>query len=729
MEGIMVVDVLVEIRAKQIDQTFTYYLPEDLISKVEVGMRVLVPFGKRELEGFVLKKYPLQEEPTYTMKNVIGMIDDHPVLNEEMLELGVYISKKTLCNLISAYQTMLPTALKAKNGTIVPKKYESYVVIEKLDWTAIQNEKQKRIVELILTSGNVSKKECEEISSSALQTLMKKGIVRIDKREAYRLHYEEKKEEKKISLNGEQQQVVDAVLNKRNLFQPFLLHGVTGSGKTEVYMNIIEQILQGGKEAIVLVPEISLTPQMVDLFKKRFGSCIAILHSRLSNGEKYDEWRRIEQKEVSIVIGARSAIFAPLTNLGLIVIDEEHTETYKQENNPKYNAIDIALWRAKRYQCPLVLGSATPSLESFTRAQSGIYELLTLKHRISNQLPSVFLVDMKKEIKKGNRLFSSLLQEKIKMALDQKEQIILLLNRRGYSTVVSCKNCGYVDKCPNCDIPLVYHKSENRSKCHYCNFTKPILMICPSCKGTSISTFGLGTEKLEQETKKLFPEARVVRMDVDTTRKKGAHEQITNAFKDGKFDILIGTQMIAKGLDFPKVTVVGVINGDASLNVPDFRSSERTFDLLSQVAGRAGRKDLEGTVVIQGFNLEHYSIQKAKNHDYEGFYKEEMKIRKKLSYPPYFNLCLIEISGKEVQSCEIEAKRIAEYLKKVLKEKVVILGPSNALLPKINNIYYRNIILKFKYTRDIIGELKFITEKYRTNSKIQVEIELNPNRL
>lgn len=723
----MVVDVVVEIKARQIVQTFTYELPSELERVVTIGSRVLVPFNNRNLEGFVLKKYKLEEQLKYALKKVAKAVDEYPVLNKELLDLGNYISKKTLCNLISAYQTMLPTALKAKSGTTISKKYESYIILNKEE--KVKSERQQQIIDFVLKNKKVTKKECSNISVSALNTLLKQNILKEVKEETYRLKEVKCKETQKVILNEEQRIVVDTVLENKNSFTPFLLHGITGSGKTEVYMNIIEEILKEKKEAIVLVPEISLTPQIVTLFRNRFGNKIAILHSGLSNGEKYDEWRKIERKEVSIVIGARSAIFAPLTNLGIIVIDEEHTETYKQENTPKYSAIDVALWRAKYHHCPVILGSATPSLESYTRAKSGIYKLLTLKTRISKHLPKVYLIDMKNEIKRGNRIFGELLTQKINEALEKNEQIILLLNRRGFSTIMSCKSCGYVEKCPNCDIPLVYHKSIKRLKCHYCNYTKYIMESCPECKSKEISTFGLGTERLEEETKLKFPNARIIRMDVDTTSKKGAHEKITEAFRDHQYDILIGTQMIAKGLDFPLVTVVGVMNGDASLNVPDFRSGERTFALLSQVAGRAGRKDLEGTVIIEGFNLDHYSILKAKDHDYEGFYEEEMKIRKKLSYPPYFNLGLIEIRGSDYSICTEEANKIAVYLTKMLGNKVIILGPSNAMIPKVNNIYYIQIILKFKKTADILETLKFILEKYRTNKKVQVEIELNPIRL
>ena len=393
-------------------------------------------------------------------------------------------------------------------------------------------------------------------------------------------------------------------------------------------VNIIEEVLKLGKEVIVLVPEISLTPQIVNIFRKRFGSNIAILHSRLNDGEKYDEWRKIERKEVSIAIGARSAIFAPFTNLGLVIIDEEHTGTYKQENNPKYSAIDIALNRGKRYNIPVILGSATPQIESYTRSEEGTYKLLEIKKRVNNNLPKVELIDMKEEIKKGNKIISSVLYNSIKERLEKGEQVILLLNRRGYSTVVTCHSCGYVDKCPNCDIPLTYHKRINRMKCHYCNYEKNIISKCPECESVDLWDLGMGTEKLELIIKDLFKSARVVRMDVDTTSLKGAHEKIITAFQNKEYDILIGTQMISKGLNFPDVTLVGVINGDATLNIPDFRSAERTFELLNQVAGRAGRGEKQGKVIIQGFNINHYSIVAASEHNYIKFYNEEMRIRK-----------------------------------------------------------------------------------------------------
>lgn len=719
----MKIDVLVELKAKGIDSTFTYLVPKEMKDNIKIGIRVIVPFGNQKLEGFVLSIN--NNDVDYKLKNIIDIIDNEPVLTSEMLELGKYISKKTLCNLISAYQTMLPRALKAKNGFIVNKKYVTYLKLVDNDYIP-KNDKQKEIIEK-LKNGYKLKSEMVNISLSGVKTLIKNNVITEEKKELYRINDEENIEECKIKLNEEQSNVVNRVLECKNTFKPFLLHGVTGSGKTEVYMHIINEVIKDGKEVIVLVPEISLTPQLVNNFKKRFGNKIAILHSGLSDGEKYDEWRKIINKDVSIAIGARSCIFAPFLNIGMIIIDEEHTDTYKQESNPKYNAIDIALKRAKTYNCPVILGSATPSIESYTRAKSNIYELLVMKKRVNNMLPDVKLIDMKNEIRKGNSLFSEDLSKSINNCLSKNEQVILLLNRRGYSTIISCKNCGYIVKCPNCDIPLTYHKSTNKMNCHYCNYSTYKPLECPECKSKSINSLGLGTEKLEEEVRSKFG-CRVVRMDVDTTSRKGSHEKIINDFKNKKYDILIGTQMISKGLDFENVTLVGVINGDASLNIPDYRSSERTFDLLNQVAGRSGRSKKGGIVIIQGFNIDHYSIVMASHHDYIGFYNEEMNLRKILKYPPYYNLTLIRIKGKNYNDVYNESNKIFSYLKNNT-DNVIILGPSNSNLPKINNIYNMQVILKYKNTNLIMDKLIFINDKYKKNNKINIDIDINPKNL
>ena len=717
----MYVDVLVELKIKKIDQTYTYSVPANLQNEIEIGKRVLVPFNNQKLEGFILN---IKNEVGFKTKDIISVIDENPVLNDELIELGNYISKKTIVNKITAYQTMLPAALKAKKNTKINKKYISVLELVDKNYES-KNENQLKILELFKNSNQVLKKVCTDISLSSTNTLLKNNILKETKVEEYRLKNNIEKQENKIILNEEQKSVINSV--ELNKFKPYLLHGVTGSGKTEVYMNLIEKVLNDKKQAIVLVPEISLTPQLVNIFRKRFGNDIAILHSGLSNGEKYDEWRKIERKEVNVVIGARSAIFAPFTNLGIIIIDEEHSSTYKQENNPKYSAIDIALWRAKKYNIPLILGSATPSIESYTRALQNIYTLLTMKNRVNNNYPKTILVDMKDEIKKGNKIISSMLDEKIKDRLEKNEQIIILLNRRGYTTITTCKNCGYTDKCPHCDIPLTYHKTSNMMRCHYCGYAHKMITICPECKSESIDNFGMGTQKLESILNEKYA-ARIIRMDQDTTTTKGSHEQIINDFKNHKYDILIGTQMISKGLDFPNVTLVGVINGDASLNIPDFRSAERTFQLLNQVAGRSGRGVLPGEVIIQGFNVDHYSIVKACNNDYIGFYNEELKIRKVLKYSPYYNLCLIKIKSKNYNEALTESNKIIKYLKDKNIENTIVLGPTPALIPKINDIYNIQIIIKFKNTGILMKELEFINNYYRT-SKVVVEIDINPIRI
>ena len=713
----MVAEVLVEI--EKLDKTFTYLIPSNL--NIQIGIRVLVPFGRQKLEGFVVAiKDEIPSE--YKLKEIIEVIDDNPILNNELLKLGKYLSKKTLCTLTSAYQTMLPSALKAKVNTKINKKTVLY--IKKIKEYTPVTEKEEIILNL-LSNKDISLKEANSISSYVVNKLIDKGIIEKYEKEVYRLEEDIEKQDEGKKLTEEQKMVISKI--NLNNFKPYLLHGVTGSGKTEVYMQLIKKVINKNKQALVLVPEISLTPQLVETFKKRFGNDIAILHSHLSKGEKYDEWRRIVRKEVNIVIGARSAVFAPLTNVGIIIIDEEHSNTYKQENNPRYNAIDIGLYRAKFYNCPIVLGSATPSIESYTRAKTNIYELLEMKNRVNNNLPKVTLVDMKEEIRKKNNIFSQLLKDKINEKLNNNEQVIILLNRRGYTTITTCNNCGFTHKCPNCDIPLTYHLKSKKMVCHYCNYETNKLFKCPNCGSTDIKERGMGTEKLEEEITKEFSKAKVVRMDVDTTRTKQAHKKIITDFENEKYNILIGTQMIAKGLDFPKVTLVGVINGDATLNIPDFRSGERTFQLLNQVAGRAGRSSLLGEVIIQGFNTDHYSLICAKNHDYLSFYNEEMKIRKILKYPPFYNLCLIKIQGINAIKCEEESNKIITYLKNNLKDEI-ILGPTTAMIPKVNNIYHYQIIIKYKDTKKIYQYLKFINDKY-ANNKITVGIDFNPNKI
>ena len=620
---------------------------------------------------------------------------------------------------------MLPKALKAKRGTNINKKYSTYYRLnKKYDYKL--NSKQKEIVDLFKYKDLVKREDILNISISSLNTLIKHNVLILEKIEQYRLKYNNLSTNKK-ELTSDQKQVVNKY-KEYSGYNTFLLHGVTGSGKTEVYMELIDLALKENKTAIVLVPEISLTPQMVERFEERFGNKIAALHSALSEGEKYDEWRRISKGEATIVIGARSAIFAPLNNLGVIIIDEEHSDSYKQDDsNPRYNAKDVAQIRGEYNNCPVVLGSATPTLETFARAQKDVYKLLSLPNRINGKkLPTVRIIDMSEEIKNSVGHFSRNLITSIKDKLDKKEQVILLLNRRGYSSFISCKNCGYTFKCPNCDITLTYHKTSNTLRCHYCGYGTKVYKKCPECNEESITDLGVGTEKIEEELNSIFKDSKVLRMDVDTTSRKGMHEKMINAFKNHEYDILLGTQIVAKGLDFDNVTLVGVINADTSLNIPDFRSSENTFSLLSQVAGRSGRNEKSGEVILQTYNPTHYAIEYTKNHDYIGFYNKEMKIRKTLNYPPYFYICYIRISGKDMNYVSKESIKIRNALNRNLTTTKV-LGPTPSTIFKLNNIYRYGIILKYKNDNNLYNILEKILDYYKSDSKIRIDIDFNPS--
>ena len=723
----MIIGVLVELSNKNIDKMFDYLVPKQLEADIKIGIRVEVPFGSQTLDGFVLEIKD-KSSSEFELKEIIRIKDNDIVLNDELLELGRIMKNKTLATLISCYQVMLPKALKAKQGRVINKKFDTYYKVNEDVLSGIKTTpKQEELINLVREKELVKRSELLEISSSILSTLVKKNILVEEKLEKYRLNYS-KELGSKFQLTSDQENVVEEVL-KDTSFKPYLLHGVTGSGKTEVYMELIEDALNKGKTSIMLVPEISLTPQMVERFQKRFGN-IAALHSALSDGEKYDEWRRIVRGEASIVIGARSAIFAPLNNIGMIIIDEEHSESYKQsDSNPRYSAKDVAMIRGKYHNCPVIFGSATPSLEVMARSQKGVYKYLSLPNRVNGKkLPLVRIIDMNEEIKKSKGHFSRNLVTSINDKLEKGEQVILLLNRRGYASFVTCKNCGYTFKCPNCDISLTYHKSSNTMRCHYCGYGTKVYDTCPECKEKAISDLGVGTQKIEEELGEIFPNARILRMDFDTTSRKGAHEKMITAFKNHEYDILLGTQIVAKGLDFSNVTLVGVINADTSLNIPDFRSSENTFSLLSQVAGRSGRSEKSGEVIIQTYNPDHYAISYTKMHDYMGFYNKEMEIRKTLKYPPFYYLCHIKISGKEMEYVSKEAEKIKRALARNLLE-TSILGPTPSTIFRVNNVFRFGIILKYKKEDKLEETLEKVLEHYKGNSKIRVDIDFNPSQI
>lgn len=719
----MIAKVLVEINNINVDKTFDYIVPFKYIEKIKIGMRVKVPFASRELEGFVLNLVNSTDD-NYELKEIISIVDEEPILNNELLHLGQFMSKKYFSTLISCYQTMLPKALKAQNKTTINKKMIKYVKLCSNSFPKLKPN-QEKIVEYLRINGKVKKEEVNKISVSGVNTLIKNGIIIESLIEEYRLVTKDiNKEKETFKLTVEQQEAKNKILSQTQS-SVFLLHGVTGSGKTVVYMEIVEEMLNRGKDSIFLVPEISLTPQMVYHFKSRFGDEVAVLHSRLSEGEKYDEYRKIVEGKVHIVVGARSAVFAPFKNLGAIIIDEEHTTSYKQDNNPKYSAIEIAIERAKNNNAIVILGSATPSLETYARSIKGLYTLVELKHRVNtNNLPLVEIVDMSKEKHRGS-IFSSRLITEVNKRLEKHEQIILLLNRRGYSSFITCSNCGYTAKCPHCDITLTYHKTSNTLRCHYCGYADKMNDICPSCGEKAIKTLGTGTEKVEEEIKKVF-NARVVRMDLDTTSKKGSHEKIITAFKNHEYDILLGTQMIAKGLDFSNVTLVGVINADTSLMIPNYRSNEYTFQLLMQTAGRSGRGEKNGSVIIQTFNPEHYAITLASKHDYIDFFKQEMEVRRKLSYPPYYYLIYIKVIGKDYNKISIESNKIASILTRELKNSK-ILGPTTCSVFKLNGLFRFGIIIKYKKEEKMEEVLQSLVNHYKGNQTVKVDIDVNPN--
>lgn len=721
----MYADVLIQYSVKSIDHTFTYRIPSFLKDIIKTGMKVSVPFGKQTLNGFVINIKDTND-CDYEIKDIINVIGEF-TLNSELMELGKYIKSKTLSTLVASYQVILPTSLKINNQKESYDLIKTYVSLNNdvnIDEYINNNKRSKRQIEIInlLKNGELLK---TEINGSSLKTLIDKNIVIVRTESVFRINHNNSLEKEK-ELTEEQNKAYLSIKKFYNKERTILLHGITGSGKTEVYMHIVSDMIKENKSVIVLVPEISLTTQIVKRFYDRFGDDVAILHSNLSDGEKADEYKKISNGLVHIVVGTRSAIFAPLNNIGAIIIDEEHTQSYKQDNNPRYNAIDIAIWRSKYHSIPLILGSATPTLETMARALKGVYEYVTLNKRVGNaKLPYVHIVDMAPEFKKRNNILSEELQHAIMNRLDSHEQVMLLINRRGFSTIISCQSCGYTYKCPNCDITLTYHKSNNHLRCHYCGYTTFLNNKCPECGEDAIRDFGLGSEKVEEYVKKLYPSYKVIRMDRDTTSKKGSHEEIIHTIEEGNADIIIGTQMISKGFDFPKVTLVGIINADESLNIPDFRSGEVTYSLLSQVSGRAGRGDIPGEVIIQTFNPDSKTLINVCNNDYMKNYEYEMNIRKQLKYPPYYYITSIKVTSKNYDVLSKEVTKIADYLKRKLDD-VIILGPTTANPFRINNIYRFNIVIKYRSFDKINKNLIELDNIYMTNNQINFEIDVDP---
>lgn len=797
-----IASVIVDVPAKQTDREFDYRIPEKWNQVIKPGMRVIVPFGPRMVQGFVTG---LKAKSDFAkLRFIKEPMDLEPILNDELLQLGDWLTKEAMCFKISALQAMLPAAMKAKYEKVIkvvedkkdqlpPSIQNLFGKNDSLSWKDVIEGENASLVQKEMQNGNLeleynvknrlnkktvrviksllspmelkelasaisshAKKQQELLqyfiehqepiplkellelmntSSGTVKSLVSKGALAEMDQEIYRDPYENRVFEKSIpfTLTAEQTAALKPIQEKihHDEHDVFLLYGVTGSGKTEVYLQAIASVIEKGKEAIMLVPEISLTPQTVKRFKERFGEQVAVMHSGLSVGEKYDEWRKIHRKEVKVVVGARSAVFAPFENLGLVIIDEEHESSYKQEETPRYHARDVAIERAKSYGCPVILGSATPTLESFARAKKNVYKLLTLSQRMNkNALPAVDIVDMREELRTGNRsMFSELLFTKLKDRLEKGEQTVLMLNKRGHSSFVMCRSCGLVINCPNCDISLTYHRFNDIMKCHYCGFEEGMPSVCPECESEHIRFFGTGTQKVEEELAKILPEARVIRMDVDTTSKKGSHERLLNAFGEGKADILLGTQMIAKGLDFPNITLVGVLSADTMLHLPDFRSSEKTFQLLTQVSGRAGRHQLPGEVVIQTYTPEHYSIELSALQDYDAFYEREMYLRRQSHYPPYYYVVLITVSHEDLMKTVSVTEKITNYLGSRLNRDSVVLGPVASPISRINNRYRYQCLIKYKREPDLNQHLRTLLEHYQketAQNHLQISIDLNP---
>ena len=739
----MVAEVIINSTAKKLNRTFDYNIPENLEDLVLVGSKVLVPFGrlKNLEEAYIVK---IKQSSEFEIKDIAKVETE---LTDKQIELASWMANKYFCNISECIKLMQTPGTRTKNVTnriqdkkinLVCLKKEFDEILIDIENKKLKSEKQIKILEFLKDNSKATITEIEMFTGSSrtiVNTLIKNGYLELKEQKVQRNPLNNKKIEntQNLKLTDEQEKafnkIVKTIDNKK--YEQFLLYGVTGSGKTEVYLQLINKVLNENKSAIVLVPEISLTPQMLDRFISRFGKeQIAVLHSKLSIGERHDEWERIKEGQAKIIIGARSAIFAPAQDLGIIIIDEEHDSSYKSEASPRYNAKEVAEKISNDLQIPLLLGSATPDLNTFYKAKEiNQITLLELTKRANkSNLPKVEIVDLKQELASGNRtMLSRDLYQAIEENLKNKLQTILFLNRRGYSTFIMCRNCGYTVKCKNCNISMTYHSYENKLKCHYCGYEEKVVKICPECGSDKIRYFGTGTQKLEQEILKQFPESKTIRMDVDTVTKKNSHEEILNKFKTENIDILIGTQMVVKGHHFPKVTLVGVIAADGSLNIDDYRATERTFQILTQVAGRAGRK-----VIIQSYNPENYSIQNAQKQNYEEFYKIEILLRKQLKYPPFCDIIVIGFNGtneKEIKEISQNAYEFAQN--KLNTSKFKVMRPMPSPIDKIQNRFRWRMIIKGNMTKEanetLNNLLKNIYDKDYKNTKITIDV--NPNSM
>ena len=730
-----IVEILIEYANYSLDRPFSYFYKGD--KRVDVGFRVLVSFHNRESVGYVINCYEtdkpieeLEKDLGFKIEEVVDVLDETPLLNDELLLLADKVSDYYLSPKISVLQTMLPPSLSPRRSSLKAPKVAYDIYVKAIDTNEEGlTDKQIEILRLVSSVDKVLKKEIKSVS--IVEKLLEKRKIEIVREEKRRLAIPDYEYIAPPSLTTDQQNVIDEFNSSDDLI--YLLEGVTGSGKTEVYLSLSEQVLKEGKSVLMLVPEISLTPMMMEYYLRRFKNNVAILHSELTPAEKYDEYRKIAKGECHIVVGARSAIFAPLHNIGLIILDEEHVESYKQDTVPFYHAREVAIMRAKiskkENHTKVILGSATPSLESRARAQKNIYHLLLLNNRINNQqLPKTTIINMADyhNIDRESYIFSRQLREEISGVLSRKEQAILLINRRGFSTSVSCRKCGHIFRCPTCEIPLTYHKTDNMLKCHQCDYVCTMPEQCPECGSNYIMKTGFGTERIEEEVQRLFPTARTLRLDSDSAKIRAKIPTIIERFRKKEADIMIGTQMIAKGHDFPDVTLVGIVLADIGLSMPSYRSNERAFQLITQAVGRSGRKDKKGIAIIQTYIPNNYAITMSARQNYELFYRKEMEYRRIQSYPPYTYLASLTLSSKNEEVLVSSMMKLIDFLNEEFGEKGLVLGPTIPYIPYEGDNYIRTALLKFRDYNLAHDILKKVISIYSGKNQLKLTINIDP---
>ena len=730
----MIAEVIVDVKSSELDRIFDYKITAQGVS---CGSRVIVPFGNRKIEGFVINVKEKSDFPEEKLKGIIRVVEEIPALTEECLSLAKFIKEKYHTSMALILRLFLPSEMrngkvrsKMINFAVLTKKYSLEEMMGSIRKTA---ENQKEILNYLSKAKREKTSVLgEKYTYSAITALKKRGYIEFISERILRSPYKKLDTSlNRVNLTIEQQNAVDVVLNSN---KPTLIHGVTGSGKTEVYLRLIEDVIKKGKTAIMLVPEIALTPQMLSRLRSRFNEDCAILHSGLSAGEKFDEWWRLRSGEAKIAVGARSAIFAPLTNVGIIIIDEEHEQSYESETNPRYVTSDVALKRAELSGAKLVVGSATPKVETYLNAIENNYSLAVLKERVNGKpLPKVIIADMRVEVRNGNpSAFSAPLKYELEQTLKKGNQAIIFLNRRGYSQKIICRECGYVAKCQHCEVSLNYHKADNILKCHYCNTQYAMLDGCPECGSVNINYSGTGTQKVVDDLKALFPTAKILRMDNDTTQNKEGHYKILKEFGERNADILVGTQMIAKGHDFPNVTLVGILDADMSLYFSDYRALERTYQLITQVAGRSGRAGSSGKVVLQTFNPQNSLLKYAINYDYEGFFNREILLRKASHFPPYSNILRIMVEGEDDAKTIETLKNVFFACKEIYdkyQKSFVYFDKMKSPVKRIKNSYRYQVLARITENKeDIENEFYNVCDKFMTKQTL-VYLEVNPSNM